>query len=64
MRWTAGDRMGHEEAVMHLVAWLGRFREEREPVAIGHRVVHGGEADLGALAVGQGGRGVAPRLVQ
>jgi acetate kinase len=42
--WSAGDQTGHEEALMHLVSWLSQFREERKPVAIGHRVVHGGEA--------------------
>ena len=42
--WNAGDRIGHEEALMHLVSWLSQFREERKPMAIGHRVVHGGEA--------------------
>jgi acetate kinase len=42
--WSPGDGIGHEEALMHLVSWLSQFREERKPVAIGHRVVHGGEA--------------------
>ncbi|WP_114948260.1 acetate/propionate family kinase [Microvirga calopogonii] len=42
--WSSGDRIGHEEALMHLVSWLSQFREERKPIAIGHRVVHGGEA--------------------
>ncbi|WP_114945333.1 acetate/propionate family kinase [Microvirga calopogonii] len=44
MTWSSGDRIGHEEALMHLVSWLSQFREERKPIAIGHRVVHGGEA--------------------
>jgi acetate kinase len=44
MTWSSGDGFGHEEALMHLVAWLSQFREERKPMAIGHRVVHGGEA--------------------
>src|SRR5919107_3636202 len=42
--WSLDDRFGHEEALVHLVSWLSRFREDRKPVAIGHRVVHGGEA--------------------
>jgi acetate kinase len=42
--WSPRDGIGHEEALMHLVSWLSQFREERKPVAIGHRVVHGGEA--------------------
>ncbi|MCB8820602.1 acetate/propionate family kinase [Microvirga rosea] len=44
MTWSSGDPIGHEEALMHLVSWLSRFREERRPIAIGHRVVHGGDA--------------------
>jgi acetate kinase len=42
--WSPRDGIGHEEALMHLVSWLSQFREERKPMAIGHRVVHGGEA--------------------
>ena len=49
--WGADDQTGHEEALMHLVAWLSQFREERKPVAIGHRVVHGGEAFPGPVLV-------------
>ncbi|MBM6595261.1 acetate/propionate family kinase [Microvirga pudoricolor] len=41
--WDEGRPTSHEEALTHLVAWLSQFREERQPVAIGHRVVHGGE---------------------
>jgi acetate kinase len=44
MTRSSDDRFGHEEALMHLVSWLSQFREERKPVAIGHRVVHGGAA--------------------
>jgi len=43
MTWSAGDKLGHEEALMHLVAWLREHQEDRKLVAIGHRVVHGGE---------------------
>ncbi|UVF22305.1 acetate/propionate family kinase (plasmid) [Microvirga terrae] len=42
--WDPSDGIGHEEALMHLVSWLSQFREERKPMAIGHRVVHGGES--------------------
>ncbi|MGO4525165.1 acetate/propionate family kinase [Microvirga sp. 2MCAF35] len=49
--WDAGEQVGHEEALMHLVAWLSQFRDERRPVAIGHRVVHGGEAFSGPVLV-------------
>jgi acetate kinase len=42
--WEAGEKLGHEEALMHLVAWLRAHQGERKLAAIGHRVVHGGEA--------------------
>ena len=41
--WNSGDRIGHEEALMHLVSWLRQNQEGRKLAAIGHRVVHGGE---------------------
>jgi acetate kinase len=44
MTWGSGDRLGHEEALMHLNSWLRQHQEGRKLVAIGHRVVHGGEA--------------------
>jgi acetate kinase len=48
---SAGDRFGHEEALMHLVSWLRQHQEGRKLVAIGHRVVHGGEAFSGPVLV-------------
>ena len=51
MTWSAGDGVGHEEALMHLVAWLRQHQEDRKLVAIGHRVVHGGEAFSSAVLV-------------
>ena len=36
---------------MHLVAWLRQHQEGRKLVAIGHRVVHGGEAYSGPVLV-------------
>ena len=44
MSWTSGEEFGHEEALMHLVAWLRQHQEGRTLAAIGHRVVHGGQA--------------------
>lgn len=44
MTWSSGNRLGHEEALMHLVSWLRAHQEGRKLAAIGHRVVHGGEA--------------------
>lgn len=44
MSWTSGEEFRHEEALMHLVSWLRSHQEGRKLAAIGHRVVHGGEA--------------------
>src|SRR5215210_5112797 len=44
MSWNSAEEFGHEEALMHLVSWLRQQQEGRKLVAIGHRVVHGGEA--------------------
>ncbi|MBZ6075919.1 acetate/propionate family kinase [Microvirga puerhi] len=49
--WSAEDGVGHEEALMHLVSWLSQYREERKLIAIGHRVVHGGETFSGPVLV-------------
>lgn len=49
--WTPNDGFGHEEALMHLVDWLRAHQEGRKPVAIGHRVVHGGEAFSSAVLI-------------
>ena len=51
MSWGSGDGFGHEEALMHLVSWLRQHQEGRKLVAIGHRVVHGGEAFSGPVLV-------------
>src|SRR5215211_4761572 len=51
MSWGSGDSFGHEEALMHLVSWLRQHQEGRKLVAIGHRVVHGGEAFSGPILV-------------
>jgi acetate kinase len=48
--WS-GEAFGHEEALMHLVSWLRQHQEGRKLVAIGHRVVHGGEAFSGPVLV-------------
>lgn len=44
MTWNSGEQFRHEEALMHLVSWLRQHQEGRKLAAIGHRVVHGGEA--------------------
>ncbi len=51
MTWSSGDRIGHEEALMHLISWLRQHQEGRKLAAIGHRVVHGGEAYSGPVLV-------------
>ncbi|MEZ0170371.1 acetate/propionate family kinase [Microvirga sp. TS319] len=51
MTWSSGDRLGHEEALMHLVSWLRQHQEGRRLAAIGHRVVHGGAAFTGPVIV-------------
>ena len=40
--WGQGEEIGHEDSLMHLIAWLREHQEGRKLVAIGHRVVHGG----------------------
>lgn len=49
--WKSGDPFGHEEALMHLVSWLREHQEGRKLAAVGHRVVHGGEAFAGPVLV-------------
>src|SRR4051812_26546524 len=40
---ASASGFGHPEAFAHLAEWAGaQFRSELTPVAIGHRVVHGG----------------------
>lgn len=51
MTWGSDEGFGHEEALMHLVAWLRQHQEGRKLVAIGHRVVHGGGAFSGPVLV-------------
>ncbi len=49
--WSAGERLGHEEALMHLMSWLRQHQEGRKLAAIGHRVVHGGPDFSGPVLV-------------
>lgn len=41
--WQAGAALGHEGAVAHLAGFLRERREGHRLIAVGHRVVHGGE---------------------
>jgi acetate kinase len=49
--WGQGEEIGHEDSLMHLIAWLREHQEGRKLVAIGHRVVHGGAAYSGPVLV-------------
>lgn len=40
--WSQDQRIGHEGALGHLVEFLRAHLEKYRPIAIGHRVVHGG----------------------
>ncbi len=50
-RWEREAQLGHEDALMHLISWLRDHAQGRSLKAIGHRVVHGGEAFAGPLLV-------------
>ncbi|TBW10229.1 acetate/propionate family kinase [Azotobacter chroococcum] len=43
-RWADGTNLGHDGAAHHLVEFLQGFRDEYQLMAVGHRVVHGGQA--------------------
>lgn len=49
--WGGGVTLSHENALMHMVAWLRAHQHGRVLKAIGHRVVHGGEAFTGPVLV-------------
>ena len=51
MSWVSSEGVGHEEALMHLVSWLREHQAGRTLAAIGHRIVHGGEAYRGPVLV-------------
>jgi acetate kinase len=54
MHWNADERIGHEDALLHLVGWLREHQQGRTLAAVGHRVVHGGEAFGGPVLVDDG----------
>src|SRR5215207_3158537 len=49
--FSLGGAVGHEDALMALVAWLRSALPGRKPRAIGHRVVHGGDFYTGPVLV-------------
>jgi len=63
MSWNSGEGFGHEGALMHLVSWLRQHQEGRKLVAIGHRVVHGGEDFSGPVLVDEAVMQVLETLV-
>jgi acetate kinase len=42
-KWPDGTRLGHEGAIAYLVEFLRSLRRENRLIALGHRVVHGGQ---------------------
>ncbi|HTI19250.1 MAG TPA: acetate/propionate family kinase [Trinickia sp.] len=49
--WAQGAELGHRGAIEHIAEFLKAHREERHLVAVGHRVVHGGESFAGPVQV-------------
>lgn len=43
-RWADGTRLGHDGAAHHLVEFLQDYQDRYQLIAVGHRVVHGGQA--------------------
>lgn len=41
-RWTGGERLTHEGALGEALAWMDGALGGARPVAVGHRIVHGG----------------------
>lgn len=41
-RWGAGERLEHNKALEHIEQFLRGYRGTHEPVAVGHRITHGG----------------------
>jgi acetate kinase len=42
-RWPAGEQLAHDDAIAFLLDWLRAHAGGATVVAVGHRVVHGGE---------------------
>ena len=42
-RWPEGERLGHDNAIAFLLEWLRAHAGKATLLAVGHRVVHGGE---------------------
>jgi acetate kinase len=49
--WPAGERLGHDNAITFLLEWLRGHVGDARLLAVGHRVVHGGERYLAPVRV-------------
>ena len=50
---SGNSSFDHDEAIISILAWLGAHQDNWVPVAVGHRVVHGGETYAAPVAVTQ-----------
>ncbi|WP_455231200.1 acetate/propionate family kinase [Geopseudomonas aromaticivorans] len=50
-RWSEDSQLGHAGAALHLVEFLRGFRDRYQLIAVGHRVVHGGQEFTGPTLV-------------
>lgn len=50
-RWSEDSQLGHAGAALHLVEFLRGFSDRYQLIAVGHRVVHGGEEFSGPTRV-------------
>jgi acetate kinase len=48
---VADSAVSHEDALVHLIGWLTRHKDGHTLVAVGHRVVHGGDLYAGPVRV-------------
>ena len=60
-RWDADTPLDHTGAALHLVEFLRGFRDRYQLIAVGHRVVHGGQEFGGPTLVDDG---ILERLAQ
>lgn len=49
--WVAGERLEHDKALEHIEQFLRGYRGTHEPVAVGHRITHGGADFKGPVRI-------------
>ncbi|CAM2154276.1 Acetate kinase [Pararobbsia alpina] len=49
--WPSGEKLGHDKAIAFLLDWLRSHGEGSTLLAVGHRIVHGGEAYVAPVRV-------------